>query len=625
MTFSRPSLSALAGQRRRPKSDRPLNGEAYGVVDFMRFIYARAGASITRALGLLMIASLTESLSLLLIVPLIGYMSPGRRTLDIPVPARFSFIGASRGGVLHFDLLVGLTVFVVLVAIRALAVRTKDLQVTGVQYAVANDLRVRLFTALGLSRWSFISNLRASELNHALTADVDRVLTATMQLLLLAQAVIMIAIYGAVSLVVSVWMTMFAVGIGLLMLVAMQPMRARARKFGESFMKSRRDQFATVDEFLNAMKIVKAANAESAYVSRLARELEELRAGLLDYMRASSFATLLFQLVTAIAVAVFVAFAFMFAHLSRGSIIILLLLFLRLGPRIMELQQDIQSLLLNLSSFGAMRRLEAACAEEAELDGGQRPAPLLAQSLRLEGVGFRHRQAERAALIDVTADIPAGVVTAIVGASGGGKSTLADLILGLEGPESGRILIDDCELDAALRRTWRDEVAYVPQEVFLLNDTLATNLRLTAPRATDDQLWTALAAAQLDGVVHRSKLKLDTVIGDRGLRLSGGERQRLALARALVRRPQLLILDEATSALDWENQAAIAGVIAGLKGWCTVVTIAHRPSMIAFADWVIALEDGRVVESGAYADLARNPASHLARLLAGEGRRQPLR
>ena len=158
----------------------------------------------------------------------------------------------------------------------------------------------------------------------------------------------------------------------------------------------------------------------------------------------------------------------------------------------------------------------------------------------------------------------------------------------------------------------------MPQEVLLLNDTIAANLRLTSPNAGEDELWAALAAAQLDGFVRRAPGALKTRVGDRGVRLSGGERQRLALARALLRRPQLLILDEATSALDWENQAAIARVIRGLRGRCTVITIAHRPSMIEFADWVIALEAGRVVETGAFNDLASDPATRLARMLAAE-------
>ena len=112
---------------------------------------------------------------------------------------------------------------------------------------------------------------------------------------------------------------------------------------------------------------------------------------------------------------------------------------------------------------------------------------------------------------------------------------------------------------------------------------------------------------------------LQTIVGDRGTRLSGGERQRIALARALLRKPRLLLLDEATSALDWENQAAIASAIEALRGGMTIVTIAHRLSMIAFADRVVVLEDGVVREEGAYADLAEAPGSHLARLVAGEG------
>jgi len=111
---------------------------------------------------------------------------------------------------------------------------------------------------------------------------------------------------------------------------------------------------------------------------------------------------------------------------------------------------------------------------------------------------------------------------------------------------------------------------------------------------------------------------LGTVVGDRGMRLSGGERQRIALARALLARPRLLILDEATSALDWHNQRLIAESIEALRGSITVLTIAHRPSMIAFADWVVAIEDGRVVESGGYRDLAARAGSQLSRLMAGE-------
>jgi ATP-binding cassette subfamily C protein len=219
---------------------------------------------------------------------------------------------------------------------------------------------------------------------------------------------------------------------------------------------------------------------------------------------------------------------------------------------------------------------------------------------------------------DITFGLPAGKVTALIGPSGSGKSTIADMLLGLLEPTAGKILVDGVEIDAANRRRWRDQVAYVPQDVFLLHDTIAANLRLAAPQASDDDLWTALRAAHAGEFVERLDHRLQTVVGDRGVRLSGGERQRIALARALLRKPSLLILDEATSALDWQNQSLIARSIDGLRGAMTILTIAHRPSMIAFADWVVAMEDGRVVEVGQYQRLKAKPASRLSRMLSGE-------
>jgi len=219
---------------------------------------------------------------------------------------------------------------------------------------------------------------------------------------------------------------------------------------------------------------------------------------------------------------------------------------------------------------------------------------------------------------DITFGLPAGKVTALIGPSGSGKSTIADMLLGLLEPTAGKILVDGVEIDAGNRRRWRDQVAYVPQDVFLLHDTIAANLRLAAPQASDDDLWTALRAAHAGDFVERLDQRLETVVGDRGVRLSGGERQRIALARALLRKPSLLILDEATSALDWQNQSLIARSIDGLRGAMTILTIAHRPSMIAFADWVVAMEDGRVVEVGQYQRLKAKPASRLSRMLSGE-------
>lgn len=218
-------------------------------------------------------------------------------------------------------------------------------------------------------------------------------------------------------------------------------------------------------------------------------------------------------------------------------------------------------------------------------------------------------------LDEVSLTVPAGKLTAIIGPSGSGKSTIADIIMGFLEPATGTVTVDGVVLGEGNRRSWREHVGYVPQDVFLLHDTIEANLRLAEPTASEDEIWDALRAANADAFVRALPEELKTIVGDRGSRLSGGERQRVALARALLRRPQLLLLDEATSALDWESQRLIANAIALLRGPTTVVVIAHHPSMVLLADWIVSIERGRVVESGFLKDLLGTEQSILARIV----------
>jgi ATP-binding cassette subfamily C protein len=209
-------------------------------------------------------------------------------------------------------------------------------------------------------------------------------------------------------------------------------------------------------------------------------------------------------------------------------------------------------------------------------------------------------------------------VTALVGPSGAGKSTLADVIMLLLAPLEGSLCVDGVVLADGAHSNWRASVGYVPQETHLFHDTVRENVRWIAPGSSDAQVLDALQLAGAGELIARLPHGLDTVIGDRGTLLSGGERQRLALARALLGRPHLLVLDEATSALDPESERAIRHTIAALTPTVTVLTITHRLTTARQADHIVVLDHGAVVAAGPWSSLIEGSNSRLAILWAAQ-------
>jgi len=191
-----------------------------------------------------------------------------------------------------------------------------------------------------------------------------------------------------------------------------------------------------------------------------------------------------------------------------------------------------------------------------------------------------------------------------VGPSGAGKSTLADILMGLIAPDSGTLKLDGRPLGPQSVRGWRDQIGYVATDTFLFHDTIRANLKWARPAASEDEMLEALRQAAAYDFVAGLRDGLDTIVGDRGILVSQGERQRLALARAFLRSPSMLILDEATNSLDSENERRVLEAIERRRGELTVVLIAHRLSTIRWADLIYVVEGGRVVESGDWSSLS---------------------
>jgi ABC-type multidrug transport system fused ATPase/permease subunit len=225
-------------------------------------------------------------------------------------------------------------------------------------------------------------------------------------------------------------------------------------------------------------------------------------------------------------------------------------------------------------------------------------------SINVIGACVTYPNATECALIDASLAAGAGTSVALVGSTGAGKSTLADVIIGVLVPDSGRVTIGGVSPREAISR-WPGAVAYVPQAVALVFGSVRENVALGLPLATidDDMVWEALERAHLADFLRENREGLDTMIGERGVRLSGGQRQRLGIARALYTRPRLLILDEATSALDAETEQAIIATLDELEGEVTTVTVAHRLATVRRADQLLYLEDGRIIARGTFEEV----------------------
>jgi ATP-binding cassette subfamily C protein len=301
--------------------------------------------------------------------------------------------------------------------------------------------------------------------------------------------------------------------------------------------------------------------------------------------------------------------------ISIAQLLVLALIFNRILPQMGRLQGSLLRLVQAGPAYvdlvGVITDCEAA-GEPSQL--GSRQAPPLLESVRLCGVGFAYTPGVQV-LDGVTLTIPARRTTALVGPSGAGKTTLADTVIGLIRPDHGDVLVDGVPLLDEEIEAWRSRVALVPQDPFLFTDTIAANLRWAAPDASEDRLWAALSEAAAARFVSALPDRLNTVVGDRGARLSGGERQRIVLARALLRRPQLIVLDEPTSAMDTETEQLVRATVARLHGRHTVLLIAHRLSTVRDADQIVVLDAGRVVESGTWEQLAGRNGGRLNDLI----------
>ncbi len=586
---------------------------------YIRALFEVGRLRIAGALVLMLLFSLTEGVGLALLLPLLQASG-----LDLGAQGALgryerAIADAVRAVGLHPSLLVLLMVFAGLVGARALLGQWQNVTFYSVQQSFGVLMRRRLYHAIANARWQFVSRLHSADLTHALTAEVERAELATAHLMGLASRLLLLALYLAAALAISPPTTALVLGSGILLVLMLRGRTILLHRAGVDFSRRTRDLYTAALEHLQSLKAARMYGAqERNFESFSALSADVARSGV-EISRQGAIAGSLFELGSVVILAALVYAAIRVLGVAPFAVLLLLAMFVRVTPSVMLCHHMYRELVHSLPAFENVMRLVARCAAEAEPAGAPAAALEFKTALRLERVSFSYQPGKPPAVRDLELTVPEGEVVALVGASGAGKSTIADLMCGLLVPNAGRVTVDGAILNEAGARAWREQVGYVAQDTWLFHGTVRANLLWARPEASEAELRTALAQAEAAAFVDALPHGLDTLIGERGATVSHGERQRLALARALLRRPRLLILDEATNSLDAHTEERILATVEALRGETTIVMIAHRIAAVRSAGLIYVIEGGAVAESGSWDELCAREHGRLRAMCLSQG------
>ena len=533
---------------------------------------------------LTMLQGVTAGFSIVLLIPLLQLLSIGAGEPDgIALAVRNL---ADRAGI---EITIGsiLAVYMVLLTFSALIQYFKSVLDARYQQTFIYTLRRRLFRKIIMADWQLLNS--RSKTNHlqVLTREVPNLANYYYFYLRLLTTVIMTGAYTVYALLISARFTLVIIGVGAVTFFALRVFLKRSFRLGQGYVDSYNRLLKYIDDFWQTVKIAKVHSSEQFYSERF----DEANVSLLnmEYMMQKNWSLpQLIQRIAGLLVLVgIVWFGYRSGSVPVASFVILVLLFSRIFPQMISMNTDVSMIVSNVASVKLVMDLDESLPEPlARVSGGQMPLPLL-RAVSLHDVSFSYPGGEK--IFDgFSAEIKARTITGVVGQSGRGKTTLIDLVAGLQKPAAGRIMIDGVLLDEELLPRWKAGLGYLPQDPFFIDGTLRENLVWdSGGEISDGEIMAVLEQVNAAHLVARFRKGLDAFVVNWHTSFSGGECQRLALARVLLRRPSVLLLDEATSSLDAENEATVMEVLARLKERVTVVFVTHRESVTRWFDEVI--------------------------------------
>ena len=466
---------------------------------------------------------------------------------------------------------------------------------------LAHRMRVRVFETALERPLARIESMPSGKFVNNLASETWRVSDATFVLIRIVVQAITCLVFLGFLLMLSPFYSAILVAMILVMATVVHLATRAVKGMGSAAVAANEAFMAYIWDALAGLRVIRGFGREAHERARFTESSSRVSRVFVRLGILSGLVGPITQMMTVAMVGIIVGVAVL-----RGDPMTTLLGFLAIAYRMQPRVSGI------LGARTALRSLDASLAEVEKAVSdipAAAPKPALAfQGLRrgvvIENVSARYPNAERPALHDISCAFPFGEVTAVAGYSGAGKSTLVALLLRFIEPERGRILIDGVPLSAIDPESWHRRIAFVEQNTFLFNASVRDNIGYGDLEADFDAIREAARIAQADDFIAELPQGYDTFIGEHGVRLSQGQRQRIALARSLLRKPDILILDEATNALDRPTERALRSAIAEVRDSRAIIVIAHRRETIENADNVVVLDHGRVIESGRPAELA---------------------
>ncbi len=569
-----------------------LAGGIRQTVALFRHFYAAYPVRSTLMLVSLTMAAVAEGVGLAALLPLLNLVIAPESTesaqsvMMLYVERTFAFVG------LEVSIAALLVVIVGMITVKSLLTMAAVTQVAYTAAHTSMNLRLRVVRALLVARWKHFVDQRTGDFASAVGAEPVRAALAYNSACWILASVILLAIYAVLSVAISWEVSIAAIVVGCFAMATLNRFVAVSRRAGQDQTRFQKSFMTRLLQGLDGMKPLKAMAREGSLGPLIEADAMGLNRAHRTIAVSQEAMKEAHEIIRVLAVAGGIYVFLTLFNQPAESLFVLMLLFSRVLQKVTQLQSHYQAVAANLQAFSFLQTT-AKAAERAREPAVGGEVPVFMSSISLREVSFfydRENILDRASMM-----LPAGKFIAIVGGSGAGKTTVADLIIGLYRPQSGEIWIDDLPMSDVDIKAWRRMIGYVPQETFLFHDTVAANLTLGDDNISHDRVENALRRAEAWEFVTALPEDMKTVVGERGARLSGGQRQRIAIARALIRDPALLILDEATTALDPETEAGIASTLRRLSGEVTVLSISHQPAMREAADVVYRIEGGIAV------------------------------